>query len=113
MVIKLVEKPEGQLKDVNDKCIYFEFTYKDNPYAYFAFQLFDESAIIHNDVVKWNHNIAKQAQIDFKYVLGFLKAIGMKKVIALYPGIDKKWIKFIKMFGFPEPEHLLSSTKEL
>jgi len=113
MVIKLAEKPENQLKDVNDECIYFEFTYKDEPYAYFGFQLFSSTAIIHNDVTKWNHNIAKQAQSDFKYTVDFLKRLGVKKIIALYPEVNAKWVKFIKMFGFSDPEYLLKAVKEI
>lgn len=113
MVNKLNEKPKEYLKDIKDDCIYFELVYKDSPYAYFAFQLFKDTTVLHNEVIVWNHNVAKQAQADFKYILDFLKKIGMKQVIALYPSIDKKWIKFIKMFGFPEPEHLLKSVKEI
>ena len=113
MVIKLLEKPEGHLEDIQDKCIFFEFIYNDEPYAYFAFQLFGESTIIHNDVTRWNHNIAKAAKADFEYLQGFLKTIGVKKIIALYPEFNKKWTKFIKMFGFPEPKQLMSSIKEI
>ena len=117
MVIKLAEKPKDQLKDLNDDCVYFEFTYKDEPYAYFGFRLFSDTAIVHNDVTKWNHNIAKQAQTDFKYTLDFLKRLGIEKIIALWktehPKADAKWIKFIRMFGFSEPEYLLKAVKEI
>jgi len=113
MVNKLNEKPKEYFNGLSDNCLYFEVLYKDRPYAYLAFQILNDSAIIHNEIIEWNHKIAKVAKIDFEYVSGFLKTIGIKKVEAFYPKIEKRWGKFIKIFGFSEPEYLMRATKEL
>lgn len=113
MVKKLDKKPNDYLKDIKGDCLYFEFLYQDRPFAYFAFQRFADAAVIHNEVLEWNHNIAKTAKMDFEFLSGFLKSLGIKKIEAFYPKIEKRWIKFVKMFGFSEPEYLLKATKEL
>ena len=114
MIKQLEQKPEGLFKKLPDHYMWFELYYKKEVYCYIGIEIISVWAAFHMHVIKWNHNITKTFFKDWKTLKATCRELGATTVIASNEDLnDKKWPKFIKMFGFPEPKHLLISNQEI
>jgi hypothetical protein len=114
MVKQLIEKPDGYFINASENFMWFGLYYKKEPYAYVAIEVLGTFASLHTEMIKWSHNIAKMMQIDWEAIKFICKQIGIKEVIASNNDVkDKKWPKFIRLFGFDEPEPILASRQEI
>jgi hypothetical protein len=115
MVKRLSKRPDGYFIDAhNDKFLWFELSYKKKPYAYAAIEMLGTFASLHTEMVAWSHNIAKVMQIDWEEVKFICKGLGVKELIASNDNVnDKRWHKFIRLFGFSEPKPILVSRQEI
>jgi hypothetical protein len=82
---------------------------------YLGVEVVGSIAAIHSDVVRWSHNCAKKIGADWQaWKERYVSEYGIKKIVATFEdATDKKWPKFIKMFGFPEPKAVLFSVMEV
>jgi hypothetical protein len=115
MVKSLTNKPDGYFKDSHsDSFLWFEFTYKNDPYAYVAIEVIGAFASAHTEMVRWSHNIAKTMKADWEEIKNICRSLGVKEVAATNNDInDKRWPKFIRLFGFDEPKPILVSRQEI
>jgi hypothetical protein len=114
MVKRLLEKPTGYFVDAHEDFIWFGLYYKNEPYAYVAIEVLGTFASLHTEMIKWSHNIARVMQIDWEEIKFLCKQGGIKEVIASNSDVkDKKWPKFIRLFGFDEPKPILASRQEI
>ena len=113
-MIKRCEKPEGYFTNLPNHYMWFELYYKDEIYCYAGIEIVDIRASFHTHVLKWNHNIAKQILYDWEDLKFIVKSFGATQAIASNENLeDTRWPKFIKMFGFSEPQKILISIQEL
>ena len=115
MVKRLDKKPEGYFKQShNDNFMWFELSYKKEPYAYVAIEILGTFASLHTEMIRWSHNIAKIMQIDWEEIKFIYKRFGIKEMIASNDDVnDKRWPKFIRLFGFDKPKPILVSRQEI
>ena len=111
MVKRLEKKPFEQ---ASDDILWLGLYYKKELYCYFGIELLKHFVSAHAEVVKWNHNIAKMFKIDWEEIKFICKSLGANEIIASNDNLnDKRWPKFIKMFGFSEPKLILVSRQEI
>ena len=83
-------------------------------YGYIALRRRCKFADVHIEVHRWSHSVLKHLK---KHVLPEVKsmcrAVGVERIIAQKTGIDKRWPKFIKHFGFIEPETIQMSYMDV
>jgi len=115
MVKRLRNKPYGYFKDAPiNNFLWFEFSYKKEPYAYIAIEVIGAFASAHTEMVKWSHNIAKTMKTDWEEIKSICRSLGVKEVVASNNDVnDKRWPKFIRLFGFDEPKPILVSRQEI
>jgi len=115
MVKSLPNKPDGYFEGVNnDTFLWFEFSYKKEPYAYIAIEVIGTFASAHTEMMKWSHNIAKTMRTDWEEIKSICRSLGVKEVVASNNDVnDKRWPKFIRLFGFDEPNPILVSRQEI
>ena len=114
MVKRLDKKPEGFFVDSAGNFMWFGFYYKNEIYAYVAIELLGSIASVHTEMVRWSHRIARTMQIDWEEIKFICKSFGVVEVVASNNDVnDKRWPKFIRLFGFPEPKPILVSRQEI
>jgi len=115
MVKKILEKPKGYFKQAcSDNLMWFGLYYKKELYAYAAIEILGAFASLHTELIRWNHNIAKTMQIDWEEIKFICKCLGIKEMVASNNDVnDKRWPKFIRMFGFDSPKPILVSRQEI
>jgi len=114
MVKRLDKKPDGYFTKLPDHYMWFELYYKSELYCYVGIEIISIWASFHTHVMKWNHNIAKTLFADWHTLKKICKGLGVTQLIASNENLeDKRWPKFIKMFGFSEPQAILISKQEL
>ena len=116
MVKRLSNRPKGYFKQVHneDNFIWFALYYKKEICAYTAIEVLGLFASIHTEIIKWNHNIARVLKADWEELKFICKRHGVKEVVASNNDVeDKRWPKFIKIYGFPKPEPILVSRQEI
>jgi hypothetical protein len=107
------------LEYIKDDMICFKSSYSVNSkasqvYMYIGIQIFNEKCSLHIDVSRWNHKAYREILYDWECLKKYLIKQGIKKAIASFAEIESKnWPKFIKLFGFPEPNQILISEQEL
>jgi len=93
------------------------------------FDLFDENGIyakvrvdiinnqyasFHSENLRWSHNIAKSMKKDWEWLKNWCREKGIIELVASNSDIgDKRWPKYIRLFGFPEPQLVSVSKQEL
>ena len=113
MIKQLPNKPQHYLGEL-ENCHWIEGTKDDIIYGYVAIKQADETANIHMEIIKWSHNIMREALIDWENVKGLCKHLGIKTIFV--PGqqeIDSTWTKFVKLFGFSDIEQILIAKQEI
>lgn len=114
-MINQILKPDG-FEHLNDDgtWIWMEFHDGKNAIGNMGLQIQNGHAGVHYRSIRWSHNTAKILRKDWKIILETLKEYGIKDITATHLDInDKKWPKFIKIFGFPEPKPMNVSIMEL
>lgn len=83
--------------------------------AELVLEIVKPQATIHFDVQRWNRKVAVTILEDWEEIKEILKNEGVKNILVTYMDIkkEKKWAKFIQLFGFPEPRHILISNMRL
>ena len=120
-LLKSLHKKPKVFEHLTDKYdyIWFEMANPQGAVAYVAAQISQQSAGIHCEVVKWNHHSRKIIADDWKMLKAYLKTIGIRELFVLKeitPTNQKttdKLIKFIKLYGFPEPNKYYLSKLEI
>ena len=111
MIRFLKTKPMG-FDHLPDHYEWFELV-KNSVYAHVGIEIVGEYASFHINVLEWNHNIAKVLRLDWEDLKSYCRLKGATKAVASNKTEDKLWVKFIKMFGFPEPKIIVISEQEL
>ena len=93
---------------------WFELSREGEAYGYMALMKRCPNADVHIEVTKWGHNALKHLKAS---VLPELKEMcrvnGVEKLVAKKMAGDSRWPKFIKHFGFSEPECIMASYLEI
>lgn len=114
MVKRLTKKPEGYFKGSADNFMWFGLYYKKEVYAYAAIEILGNFASVHTEMIKWSHRIARTMKIDWEEIKFICRSLGTVEMIASNNDVDdKRWAKFIRLFGFPEPKPILVSRQEI
>ena len=113
-MIRPVQKP-SQFKHLKNSVYCYEFSDFNGIYGYLGAEIIGPHCACHVAVLKWSHNIAKHMGSDWlTFIDQYLRPKGVKKITATFPNTtDRTWPKFIKMFGFPEPQKVMISTMEI
>ena len=114
MVKRLENKPEGYFKEGLDNFMWFGLYYKKEVYGYAAIEIMGTFASVHTEMVRWSHHVARTMKIDWEEIKFICKFLGVIEMIASNNDVnDKRWRKFIRLFGFPEPKPILVSRQEI
>jgi len=114
MVKRLDKKPEGYFKGSADNFMWFGLYYKKEVYAYAAIEILGTFASLHTEMVKWSHSVARMMKIDWEEIKFICKSLGVVEMVASNNNVnDKRWPKFIRLFGFSEPKPILVSRQEI
>lgn len=102
------------LPDCQDN-LYFEVTAEDLHCAFVAVQVVLDTGHIHIQVPKWTKIAGKMIVQDFQKLKEILIRMGVKTLVASNENIEdeERWTKFIELFGFPAPDKILVSTREI
>lgn len=97
---------------------YFTVTLGDELCAALAVQRLDgDCGAVHMEVPEWDRPRGKEVVKDFKEFAEFLKGVGINTLIVTNEDLDmkneRKWTKFIALFGFPKPTRFFSSMREI
>jgi len=97
--------------------IFFEGFDEDGIYGYLAVDLrMPENAIVHLQVFRWSKTILKHLLSDWNIIKDALKRLNVKTVGVTKIGFsdeNKKFIKFVKYFGFKNVIEHITITQEL
>lgn len=115
MIYHLRNKPPGIFEHLQGKHDWLMTFNDDGPYGYMAIDMDGRGmAAIHVYPIRWGREVLKDTLRDWKYIKRFLKANKCHRIVASNPDIkDKRWPKFIKYFGFPEPQLVWMSVQEV
>lgn len=114
MIKEIKNKPKKVFDHLDDNLHWYGLYYKDFLYAHVGIDIYHDVASFHVDVKVWNHHIYKELTRDWEELKTICRDRGVKILLASNKEIENsKWIKFIKMFGFPEPENVALSKQEL
>lgn len=114
MIKQLDKKPKGLFQKLPDHYMWFELHDESKAYAYVGIEIIDIWAALHLHILQWNHNILRSILQDWIEIKGICKQFGAKQLVASNDDVhDKKWFKFIRLFGFPEPQHVLISKQRI
>jgi hypothetical protein len=115
-MIRQIDRPEV-FKHLPDHLYCMEAYNDDGVYAYFGLDLSTpEWAALHLSVEKFNHVILKKMLQDWRLVKRIIKRVGVERVVASNEGVlgdHRKWIKFIKHFGFEDVTEIVTSVQEI
>lgn len=93
---------------------WFELHDDDGLYGYMALRKRGKYADIHVELTRWTHTVLKHmktiARLELKDMCRTNK---VERLIARKEGHDTVWPKFIKHFGFCEPERIQMSYMEI
>ena len=88
--------------------------YKKELYGYIGLEVVGNVASFHTNIKKWTIETSKELHKDWDRLKSLCRKRNVKIAIASNANTnDKKWVKFIKMFGFPEPELVWISQQEI
>lgn len=114
MIRKIKTKPEKVFDHLPDNYDWYELYYNGTLYAHIGIDICYDIASFHMNVDVWSHNIKKELVYDWKTLKLICKNRGVNFLVASNSNLeDPTWVKFIKMFGFPEPEYMAISKQEL
>ena len=114
MIMKTSEKEENGILTVDFDCIWGGMVY-----GKLKLQFLIGFCYVHFTVEKWSHKVLTMIRHDLESnVTPFVKDRGYNQIIATFnkntgDGNVKKWAKFIKLVGFPEPEPTYISILEV
>jgi len=83
---------------------YFALSDDKGVFAYLCVDKRHNQALIHLKMLRWSALIRKEMEQDWNEVLMFCIKNGINSLAAVNDDYkDKRWAKFIGIFGFPEP----------
>ena len=86
-------------------------------YAYLGLDMrVPESAVLHLEVIRFSHHILKKLVGDWQGVVRILKQNNIKRIVVAKSGIiddNRKFLKFIRWFGFHSVEQQFVSIQEI
>ena len=81
--------------------------------ARLALGIMGKMCLLHGVAEKWSPSALKAFRTAyFSAVVSGLKELGVTEVVTVN-SVDKKWVKFIKMLYFSEPETFLMSRMDI
>lgn len=87
-----------------DNALFYEHHDETEPYAYTGFEIYSNRARVHMHILRWSHTIAKNLKADWNLHGLMLLELGVDNIIAINEDAeDKRWYKFIRLFGFGKP----------
>lgn len=93
---------------------YFALSDSKDIYAYLCLDIRHDGALVHMEIKRWSISVRKQMEQDWNEVLMFCVKKDVSRIVAAnYDYQDKRWVKFIGIFGFPKPKILAVSEREL
>ena len=114
MVKQLSVKPEGYFTKLPNHYMWFELYHKSEIYCYIGIEIIGMWASLHTHIIRWNHNTVKTLLKDWETLKHICRELGATQAVASNEDLkDKRWPKFIRMFGFAEPQAILISKQEL
>ena len=116
MITKLSSKPEV-FNHLEGEHLWFRLGFDtcSCQYAYVALQFKHDEGLIHVEVTRWTPSVVTQAKKDWEGILEICKENGCRLLVAANPSSEhfREWTKFIGMFGFPEPQLIMISQREI
>ena len=110
----LKNKPDGFFKKLPDHYIWLELYDNKGTYGYCGVEIIVPWASIHTEITRWSHKVARSLIEDWKEIKEICRFGGATQAIASNDDMqDDRWFKFIRLFGFPEPQPVLISKQEL
>lgn len=92
----------------------FEGFDEDGPYVKVKIDMIPPWASFHSEHIRWNHKVARSMIEDWKKIKSICKSRGVKELIATNANVnDKRWPKYIRLFGFKEPTLVSVSKQEI
>jgi len=112
MLEKLSCKPNGfDHIPQGENNLSWEVTVEGKHCAYVVVQRIKTYGYIHVEMPKWSAAVGATMIQDFELLKDTLRSNGIKTLIAGNGAHDeKRWTKFITLFGFPKPARYLVST---
>ena len=94
--------------------VYFEIRdAEDGTYAWLACWFKGDEAQLHVQVTKWTRRTYKKMQQDWDDFLVYCDRRGCRLINAAGDVDDVKLAKFMRLFGFPDPQKIIYSTMEV
>lgn len=114
MLTQARKKPEI-FSHLSDDAYYFDVTFLGSQCAHVAVEHNGDVGYIHIEVAKWTRDFGKTIVQDFLELKDFLVQHGIHKLVATNENLEDevRWAKFIELFGFPEPDTVLVSMREI
>lgn len=116
MIRFLKKRPEG-IKIFEGLCssaVYFENHDDAGPYAYVGFEIYANKANLHMHIIRWSHTVAKNLKRDWKVHVAMLQNLGVDYIVVINQDADdKRWHKFIRLFGFLKPKLVQTARLKL
>jgi hypothetical protein len=114
MICFLPEKPAKVFDHLDDHHMWIQGHDGNGPYGYVAIKFEGDKAVIHLELVRWAKCIMYRLLVDWEAILNTCRLKGAKTLVAAnYNYTDPRWPKLIRHFGFPEPEIMALSHREV
>ncbi len=113
MINKLTYRPE-EMKHLFADNVFFAVSDENGVYCYVALGLKHNEGLVHINVLRWSKTVRKAILMDWELILKYCRAHGCKRLTAANDDYqDKRWPKFIKLFGFPPPRIIALAQREV
>ncbi len=115
MIYSLRNKPTGIFEHLQGRHDWIMAFNDDGPYGYMAINMDGQgSAAFHVHMLRWGAMVFKELKKDWPLVKRFCRANECYQLVASNLNIsDERWPKFIKYFGFPEPQLIWMSVQRV
>ena len=115
--IRMCEKPQCFKAIESEDLFCIEGFNEDGTYCYLGLDfMLEDVVMVHLEVTRWSHTILKSLLDDWEDSKNFMRKKGAKQAFTTREGTieeHRRWLKFIKHFGFDNPQPQVTLAQEL
>jgi hypothetical protein len=115
MIRRLYKKPDTGFEHLAEDYTWLECYDYNGPYCVVAIDIANNGiAALHAKMSRWNHHVLKSFLIDWEKIKRICKSKDCNLLVVTTRNTqDKKWQKFVSLFGFKKTDLLLVSQQEI